>query len=91
MANGIYTRLCYKGGIVKEGNELYETHGVCECEGCLSLHYPRRFRNCVTAYTDDKSKVNELEQLVSKWTCKDNTQDLPVEYIKNMEVLEYGI
>lgn len=87
MANGIYTRVCYRNGIVKDENKVYETHAICECEGCFSLFYPRKTRNCVTAYTDDETKVKAVESMLKNWTCKNGNQDLPVEYIDDVEEL----
>ncbi len=78
----MYYRLCYKGGIVKKGNELYEFHKLCDCEDCKNrFKYRNESINSITVTTDSKSKFDEIEKMLKDWKCKDGNRRLETEYM----------
>ena len=82
MSN-VWIRVCYKGGIAKEENKIYELHKVCDCSRCSSRWGDRTRRNEARAYAAKESEIEQVGKLLSKWTCADKDKDLPVEYLNN--------
>lgn len=78
-----FYRTCFKGGIEKKGNELYEFHKACDCEACDSRHkFGKQPRNTITITTDSKSKFDEIEKMLKGWKCKDGSRQLENEYVR---------
>lgn len=78
--NGLSYRICY--GLTKDVKmdysiPLYEFHKYCDCETCKNRFYgnsPNRFPvNSLTVSTDDKSKFQEVKDIINNYTCEANS------------------
>lgn len=68
--NKVWMRICYKRGIKKEGNELYEFHKACDCDKCrFNFEYKISVPHAATATTDDISKIDEVKKFLESWNC----------------------
>lgn len=77
-----WMRECYKKGIPKEENKLYEFHAYCECQKCKWRNkYLKEPKNALTLTTDSKEKFDQVIEFINNWKCKDGNNKLPVEYI----------
>ena len=75
-------RECYRGGIVKPYNRVYEFHAFCECEGCkFRYKHNNQRRNQLTVTTDSKDKFRQVEKFVRGWRCKNGNKEIPTEYV----------
>jgi hypothetical protein len=80
-------RECYRNGIVKEQDKLYEFHVFCECDKCKWRYkYLKEPRNQLTITTDSKDKFNQIKEFIENWKCKDGDKNLPTEYIRFYEM-----
>ena len=78
-----YYRTCYKNGIVKAGNEVYELTTLCKCDKCISRHkLTRTSRNEATASTEDIDKIAEVFYFLNDWTCSDGEKELETAYFE---------
>ena len=76
-------RVCYEGGNSKTGKKIYEMHKICKCESCKNrMKLRNESRNEATASTQDETKIEEVLQFLSNWSCKDGTKKLKTEYFK---------
>ena len=77
-----YYRICYKGGIAKKENELFEFHKICDCILCVNRYkFTGQPRNCLTVTTDSKEKFEEVDKIIKNWKCKNGNEWLKTEYI----------
>ena len=64
--NKVWMRICYKRGIQKKENELYEFHKPCDCDKCrFNFEHKISVPHAATATTDDISKIDESSRVVS--------------------------
>lgn len=78
--NNVYVRICYKKGIVKEENKIFELHKMCDCEWCKNKYFGRTRRNEATAYAETEKDIERIKAVLSNWTCSDKAKDLPTFY-----------
>ena len=76
-----YVRECYEGGNPVTGRKIYEIHKMCDCNWCKNKFAGRKRCNSVTATTKSESTVPKIIEYLKTWKCKDETKDLPVEYL----------
>lgn len=75
-----YYRECREGG-VPTGRKIYEMHDFCECENCKWRYkYLGQPRNSVTVKTFNVEKLNDMDEFIDNWKCKDGKKWLPTEY-----------
>lgn len=56
-------RICYKGGIKKEGNDIYEFHKICDCSKCrFNFENKIKVPNQATVTTNDITKADEIKK-----------------------------
>lgn len=78
-------RLCYKNGIAKKENELYEFHKLCNCEKCeFRYKYMKSTKNALTVTTNDKKCFSEVEKFMESWKCGSDSI-LPTKYVSFMK------
>lgn len=76
-------RECYKNGIAKPENKLYEFHVFCECSKCKWRYkYLKEPRNQLTVTTDTKEKFKQIKKFIDNWKCKNGDKWLETEYVK---------
>jgi len=79
----IDSRICYKGGIVKEENKLIELHRNCYCNKCVSRYEWRQgIRNCATVTVENIDKLEEAKNFLKNWTCGKEREDIKVQYFR---------
>lgn len=83
MSN-VHVRICYKNGIKTEENKIFELHKLCDCDWCKHKYFGRKRCNEITAYADKESRIEELKQVLEKWTCEDRTKDVPIFYYNHI-------
>lgn len=76
----VWVRICYKYGINREENKLFELHKMCECDWCKSKYMGRKRCNDITAYAHNQKEIDDLTKILNEWTCADKTKDLPTFY-----------
>ena len=89
--SSIIGRVCYKNGIVKEENKVYELHKMCDCDWCKNKYMNRKRRNCATAYAEKESDIERVKKILQNWTCKDKTKDLPTEYLTTYSIIKQKV
>lgn len=75
----VWMRECYKGGVVKEENKLYEFHKTCDCDKCrFNFEHKIQVPNQSTVTTNDITKSDEIKKFLEKWSCdmKDGTSNV---------------
>ena len=78
--SSVWNRICYKGGIVREENKVFELHKMCDCDWCKHKYMGRKRCNAITAYAHNKEEIEQITQILNQWTCADRTKDLPTVY-----------
>ena len=76
-------RECYKYGIERPENKLYEIHVLCECPQCKWRYkYLKEPRNQLTITTDSKDKFKQIKEFIDNWKCKNGDKRLVTEYVR---------
>lgn len=80
--SGIYVRECYKDGIVRPENRMFELHKLCDCEFCKHIYTFRKRRNAIAITAETEEEVDKAKAFLEKWKCADSSKDLPIVYMK---------
>lgn len=80
--NSVYVRECYKSGIVKDENKIFELHKLCDCEICGHLYPFRNRRNAITITAEMETEIEKAKVFLATWKCTDSMRDLPTVYMK---------
>lgn len=66
----VWMRECYRHGIPKEENKVYEFHKICDCDRCkFNFEHKIKVPNQVTVTTNDITKSGEIKKFLEKWSC----------------------
>lgn len=81
-----YYRVCFKNGVRKRKNTLFEFHKLCECPDCkYRYEVLHQHKNKITLLTNTKEKFAEVEEYLDHWTCKNKDKYIGTEYVHLME------
>lgn len=82
-----YVRVCYRNGIAKEENKVFEVHKLCDCAWCREKYLGRTRVNKITITAECEDEIEKkVERFLDGWKCANGEKDLPIVFIKANQI-----